>query len=138
MLPSASREKITPCMFYAPMKQWATPRPSVLRRPALLATNKMKVVEGTFGRSGFAKANSMTASCPTASQWAAELTQETKTALIRSVAIDSTTFETEDRGKSGFIGSKTETALPWLVALVWTLDPGPVVNKPIHLSYNTG
>ncbi|KAI0394131.1 calcium-translocating P-type ATPase [Xylariaceae sp. FL0594] len=82
-----------------------------------LTTNQMTVVAGTFGRSGFVRAENETVDAQTVAQWAAELPQETKTALIQSVALNSTAFEGEDEGRVAFIGSKTETAL-----LQWAKD----------------
>ncbi|KAI1186675.1 calcium-translocating P-type ATPase [Nemania serpens] len=82
-----------------------------------LTTNKMTVVAGTFGQSGFVKPEHESDKSKTVSQWASELPQETKAALIQSVAINSTAFEGEDAGQFAFIGSKTETAL-----LQWAKD----------------
>ncbi|KAI1267068.1 calcium-translocating P-type ATPase [Xylariaceae sp. FL1019] len=77
-----------------------------------LTTNKMTVVAGTFGQSSFAKPGENEKSgVDTVAQWAAKLPQETKQAIIQSVAINSTAFEGEDAGQFAFIGSKTETAL---------------------------
>lgn len=76
-----------------------------------LTTNRMTVVAGTFGQTSFVKSDHATPDAKTVSQWAAELPQKTKNALIQSVAINSTAFEGEDAGQSTFIGSKTETAL---------------------------
>ncbi|KAI0150772.1 calcium-translocating P-type ATPase [Xylariaceae sp. FL1272] len=77
-----------------------------------LTTNKMTVVAGTFGQSNFAKPGENEKSgAETVAQWAAKLPQETKKAIIQSVAINSTAFEGEDAGQFAFIGSKTETAL---------------------------
>lgn len=45
------------------------------------------------------------------SQWAAGLTNATKEAIVQSVAINSTAFESSEDGQAVFIGSKTETAL---------------------------
>ncbi|KAI1109860.1 calcium-translocating P-type ATPase [Nemania sp. NC0429] len=83
-----------------------------------LTTNRMTVVAGTFGQSGFAKPEHESPNSKTVSQWAGELPPETKAALVQSVAINSTAFEGEDdAGKFAFIGSKTETAL-----LQWAKD----------------
>ncbi|KAJ8121882.1 hypothetical protein ONZ43_g1779 [Nemania bipapillata] len=82
-----------------------------------LTTNRMTVVAGTFGQSSFAKPEQGDTKSETVSQWAAELPQETKDALVESVAINSTAFEGEDAGQFMFIGSKTETAL-----LQWAKD----------------
>jgi len=82
-----------------------------------LTTNQMTVVAGTFGQSSFVRAENQTAGARTVSQWAAELSQDTKTVLVQSVAINSTAFEGEDEGRFAFIGSKTETAL-----LQWAKD----------------
>lgn len=81
-----------------------------------LTTNKMTVVAGTFGQSNFAaKSDSEKQGTQTIAQWAASLPQETKDAILQSVAINSTAFEGEDDGQFTFIGSKTETALLQLV-----------------------
>ncbi|GAW24192.1 hypothetical protein ANO14919_137740 [Xylariales sp. No.14919] len=82
-----------------------------------LTTNRMTVVAGAFGQSGFVKPEHESPDSKTVSQWAAELPRETKDALVQSVAINSTAFEGEDAGKFTFIGSKTETAL-----LEWAKD----------------
>jgi Ca2+-transporting ATPase len=82
-----------------------------------LTTNKMTVVTGTFGRSSFVKPENEKSNSLTVSQWAADLPQKTKDALVQSVAINSTAFEGEDDGNFAFIGSKTETAL-----LQWAKD----------------
>ncbi|KAI1738593.1 calcium-translocating P-type ATPase [Xylaria scruposa] len=82
-----------------------------------LTTNRMTVVAGTFGQSNFVKPEHEKPDSKTVSQWAAELPQKTKDALIQSVAINSTAFEGEDDGRFAFIGSKTETAL-----LQWAKD----------------
>ncbi|KAI0378881.1 plasma membrane calcium-transporting ATPase [Hypomontagnella monticulosa] len=76
-----------------------------------LTTNKMTVVAGTFGQSSFAKSESEKPGTQNVAQWAADLSQETKDAIIQSVAINSTAFEGEEAGQFTFIGSKTETAL---------------------------
>ncbi|KAI0508832.1 calcium-translocating P-type ATPase [Xylaria bambusicola] len=76
-----------------------------------LTTNRMTVVAGSFGQSGFVKPENENAKSKTVSQWAADLPQATKDALVQSVAINSTAFEGEDAGQFTFIGSKTETAL---------------------------
>ncbi|KAJ6782727.1 hypothetical protein PWT90_04997 [Aphanocladium album] len=77
-----------------------------------LTTNKMTVVAGTFGSTSFAKAtDSEKPNEQTVSQWAASLPAATKSMLVQSVAINSTAFESEEDGKTVFIGSKTETAL---------------------------
>ncbi|KAI1442118.1 plasma membrane calcium-transporting ATPase [Annulohypoxylon stygium] len=76
-----------------------------------LTTNKMTVVAGTFGQTSFAKSESEKSSSQTISQWAANLLQKTKDAIVQSVAINSTAFEGEEAGQFTFIGSKTETAL---------------------------
>lgn len=75
-----------------------------------LTTNKMTVVAGTFGSSGFSKPESEKPT-QTISQWASDLSTPAKEAIIQSVAINSTAFEGEDGGNFAFIGSKTETAL---------------------------
>ncbi|KAI0198134.1 calcium-translocating P-type ATPase [Astrocystis sublimbata] len=82
-----------------------------------LTTNKMTVVAGTFGQSSFVKSDHEKTQSKTVSQWAAELPQKTRDALVQSVAINSTAFEGEDAGQFAFIGSKTETAL-----LQWAKD----------------
>ncbi|KAI8953043.1 calcium-translocating P-type ATPase [Xylaria longipes] len=82
-----------------------------------LTTNRMTVVAGTFGQSSFVKPEQEKSNSRTVSQWAAELPQKTKDALVQSVAINSTAFEGEDAGRFAFIGSKTETAL-----LQWAKD----------------
>lgn len=82
-----------------------------------LTTNRMTVVAGTFGESGFVKPEHESPKSKTVSQWAGELPQATKAALVQSVAINSTAFEGEDAGQFAFIGSKTETAL-----LQWAKD----------------
>ncbi|KAI2633562.1 plasma membrane calcium-transporting ATPase [Hypomontagnella submonticulosa] len=76
-----------------------------------LTTNKMTVVAATFGQSSFAKSENEKSGIQTVAQWAAELPQETKDAIVQSVAINSTAFEGEEAGQFTFIGSKTETAL---------------------------
>ncbi|KAI1332316.1 calcium-translocating P-type ATPase [Xylariaceae sp. FL0255] len=77
-----------------------------------LTTNQMTVVAGKFGSSQFAKSQAVeTITARTVSQWAGELPQETKDAIVQSVAINSTAFEGEQEGHITFIGSKTETAL---------------------------
>ncbi|KAM6514413.1 plasma membrane calcium [Fusarium falciforme] len=76
-----------------------------------LTTNKMTVVAGTFGTSGFAMSETEKPSEQTMSQWAAGLTNATKEAIVQSVAINSTAFESSEDGQAVFIGSKTETAL---------------------------
>ena len=77
----------------------------------------MTVVAGSFGQSNFVKPEHSNAEPKTVSQWAADLPQVTKDALVQSVAINSTAFEGEDAGQFIFIGSKTETAL-----LEWARD----------------
>ncbi|KAL7629860.1 plasma membrane calcium [Parahypoxylon ruwenzoriense] len=76
-----------------------------------LTTNKMTVVVGTFGQSSFARSEGEEPGVRTVSQWAAELAQKTREAIVQSVAINSTAFEGEETGQFTFIGSKTETAL---------------------------
>jgi len=76
-----------------------------------LTTNKMTVVAGTFGKQSFSMADSDTSEKTTLAQWASNLTERTKLAIIQSVAINSTAFEGEENGQVTFIGSKTETAL---------------------------
>ncbi|GAP87000.1 putative calcium-translocating P-type ATPase [Rosellinia necatrix] len=76
-----------------------------------LTTNRMTVVAGMFGQSGFVKAEQENSNSDTVSQWAAKLAQKPKEILIQSVAMNSTAFEGEDAGQLTFIGSKTETAL---------------------------
>ncbi|KAK9417675.1 putative Calcium-transporting ATPase [Seiridium unicorne] len=76
-----------------------------------LTTNKMTVVAGTFGNSHFTRNEGDDAVEQNISQWASNLSPAAKDLIIQSVAINSTAFEGEDDGKSGFIGSKTETAL---------------------------
>lgn len=71
-----------------------------------LTTNKMTVVAGTFGSSGFAKSDGQSIA-----EWAAGLPAAAREAIVQSVAINSTAFEGEDAGQFAFIGSKTETAL---------------------------
>ncbi|KAI0173172.1 plasma membrane calcium-transporting ATPase [Hypoxylon sp. FL1284] len=81
-----------------------------------LTTNSMTVVAGTFGRSSFAaKSDSENSGTQTVSQWAADLPQSSRDAILQSVAINSTAFEGEENGRFTFIGSKTETALLQLV-----------------------
>ncbi|KAI1362057.1 calcium-translocating P-type ATPase [Xylaria arbuscula] len=82
-----------------------------------LTTNRMTVVAGSFGQSSFVKLEHSNSESRTVSQWAADLPQATKDALVQSVAINSTAFEGEDAGQFTFIGSKTETAL-----LEWARD----------------
>ncbi|KAF4122199.1 P-type Ca2+ transporter type 2C [Geosmithia morbida] len=76
-----------------------------------LTTNKMTVVAGTFGATSFSRADSEKPIETTISQWAANLKDVTKQAIIQSIAINSTAFEGKEDGKLVFIGSKTETAL---------------------------
>ncbi|KAF3024107.1 plasma membrane calcium [Neopestalotiopsis sp. 37M] len=76
-----------------------------------LTTNKMTVVAGTFGTSRFAKGDNPDGDEKGASQWASSLSTAAKDLIVQSVAINSTAFEGEDGGETGFIGSKTETAL---------------------------
>lgn len=71
----------------------------------------MTVVAGTFGKTTFAKSEQEKPDEATLPQWASSLSQATKTALIQSIAINSTAFEGEEEGKPVYIGSKTETAL---------------------------
>lgn len=75
-----------------------------------LTTNKMTVVSGTFGASGFAKADTED-STKTVAQWSSGLSKPAKDIIVQSVAVNSTAFEGEDAGRFAFIGSKTETAL---------------------------
>ncbi|KAI1819801.1 calcium-translocating P-type ATPase [Xylaria intraflava] len=82
-----------------------------------LTTNRMTVVAGTFGQSSFVKPENKNPDAKTVSQWATELPQKTKDALVQSVAINSTAFEGEEAGQITFVGSKTETAL-----LEWAKD----------------
>ncbi|KAI0880558.1 plasma membrane calcium-transporting ATPase [Annulohypoxylon maeteangense] len=76
-----------------------------------LTTNKMTVVAGTFGQTTFTKSESEKSDTQTISQWASNISQKTKDAVVQSVAINSTAFEGEESGQFTFIGSKTETAL---------------------------
>ncbi|KAI1171977.1 calcium-translocating P-type ATPase [Nemania sp. FL0916] len=82
-----------------------------------LTTNRMTVVAGAFAPSSFVKSEHANSKSKTVSEWASELPQNAKEALIQSVAINSTAFEGEDAGQFAFIGSKTETAL-----LQWAKD----------------
>ncbi|CAN8096931.1 unnamed protein product [Discula destructiva] len=75
-----------------------------------LTTNKMTVVNGTFGKSQFSKPDSE-GSGTTLGQWASALSPAARDLIVQSVAINSTAFEGEDEGRFAFIGSKTETAL---------------------------
>lgn len=72
-----------------------------------LTTNKMTVVAGTFGMSGFTKDEAESG----ITKWVSSLSQTTRDALVQSIAINSTAFEGEEDGKAVYIGSKTETAL---------------------------
>ncbi|KAI0867822.1 calcium-translocating P-type ATPase [Hypoxylon argillaceum] len=90
-----------------------------------LTTNRMTVVAGTFGQSSFVKPEHETPKSKTVAQWAAELPQKTKDALVQSVAVNSTAFEGEDAGQFVFIGSKTETAL-----LQWAKDHMAMQSLP--------
>lgn len=76
-----------------------------------LTTNKMTVVAGTFGESGFTKSDTEEPGAQTVSQWASGLPDAAKQIIVQSVAINSTAFEGLEDGLPGFIGSKTETAL---------------------------
>ncbi|CAG9989574.1 unnamed protein product [Clonostachys byssicola] len=76
-----------------------------------LTTNKMTVVAGTFGSASFTKADSEKPADMTIAEWAESLPEDTKKAIVQSVAINSTAFEGEENGQATFIGSKTETAL---------------------------
>ncbi|KAH6951270.1 calcium-translocating P-type ATPase [Ilyonectria sp. MPI-CAGE-AT-0026] len=76
-----------------------------------LTTNKMTVVAGTFGSSGFSKSEAENSQGQSVSSWASSVTPSSKKAIIQSIAINSTAFEGEEDGQATFIGSKTETAL---------------------------
>jgi Ca2+-transporting ATPase len=76
-----------------------------------LTTNKMTVVAGTFGASNFGKAETEKQDVQNASQWSTTLSPKVKDAIIQSIAINSTAFDSNDAGQGPFIGSKTETAL---------------------------
>ncbi|KAH6673992.1 calcium-transporting ATPase [Plectosphaerella plurivora] len=74
-----------------------------------LTTNKMTVVAGTFGDDGFSKSDSeKTGGVNTFVQ---SLSEDAKTLIVQSVAINSTAFEGIEDGEATFIGSKTETAM---------------------------
>ena len=110
-----------------------------------LTQNKMMVVAGTIGTSsrfgGVTKTADQTGqslpnskgkqSQPAAvsdlispGEVAASLSEEVKTMLLQSIAINSTAFEGEVEGQQSFIGSKTETAL--LIFARDILSMGPV------------
>ncbi|RSL57100.1 hypothetical protein CEP51_014292 [Fusarium floridanum] len=76
-----------------------------------LTTNKMTVVAGSFGSTSFADLAPQAAPEQSTSAWASKVTSVAKKAIVQSVAINSTAFESEDNGQPVFIGSKTETAL---------------------------
>ncbi|KAI8653638.1 Calcium-transporting ATPase [Fusarium sp. Ph1] len=76
-----------------------------------LTTNKMTVVAGSFGSTSFTDLAPQDASEQSTSAWASKVTPVAKKAIVQSVAINSTAFESEDNGQTVFIGSKTETAL---------------------------
>ncbi|KAL4912666.1 hypothetical protein BDW62DRAFT_194137 [Aspergillus aurantiobrunneus] len=75
-----------------------------------LTTNKMTVVTGTFADDSFDDKN-QTGNERRSAVFASSLTPEQKRLMIESVAINSTAFEGEENGVTGFVGSKTETAL---------------------------
>ncbi|KAI8932108.1 hypothetical protein NX059_010993 [Plenodomus lindquistii] len=74
-----------------------------------LTQNKMTVVAGTFGEDNFDDKNPGAAD-NRSSTFSQRLTMEQTRLLVASIAINSTAFEGEG-GESGFVGSKTETAL---------------------------
>ncbi|KAF1838464.1 calcium-translocating P-type ATPase [Decorospora gaudefroyi] len=76
-----------------------------------LTTNKMTVVAGTFGLTGFVHSDMQSEKAQPISSWASAVTPATKELLIQSIAINSTAFEGEEEGRPTFVGSKTETAL---------------------------
>lgn len=86
-------------------------------------TNKMTVVAGAFGSTRFAKAETLNSFSSTGTQSATAWASSVKSvadfgkAIIQSVAINSTAFETQENGQAVFLGSKTETAL-----LQWAKD----------------
>jgi Ca2+-transporting ATPase len=92
-----------------------------------LTENKMTVVAGTIGTSSRFGGTTQPAQVERspgrnpspvrivdnipAQEVASTLSQDVKTLLIQSIAINSTAFEGEVDGKQSFVGSKTETAL---------------------------
>ncbi|KAF2994688.1 plasma membrane calcium [Curvularia kusanoi] len=74
-----------------------------------LTTNKMTVVAGHFGSTGFAQSDTETGT--TVASWASNVAPAAKELLLQSIAINSTVFEGEEEGRQVFVGSKTETAL---------------------------
>jgi Ca2+-transporting ATPase len=74
-----------------------------------LTTNKMTVVAGHFGSTGFAQSDTETGT--SVASWASNVAPAAKELLVQSIAINSTAFEGEEEGRQVFVGSKTETAL---------------------------
>lgn len=69
-----------------------------------LTTNKMTVVAGSFGKNGSFENNEC-------AQFVQVVPKDIKEFLIKSIAINSTAFESQGDSDEGFIGSKTEVAL---------------------------
>ncbi|KFY51869.1 hypothetical protein V496_08751 [Pseudogymnoascus sp. VKM F-4515 (FW-2607)] len=69
-----------------------------------LTTNRMTVVAGSFGKNGSFE----NSDC---SQFVRAVPKDIKEFLIKSIAINSTAFESQGGSDEGFIGSKTEVAL---------------------------
>ncbi|KAJ4245996.1 plasma membrane calcium [Fusarium torreyae] len=76
-----------------------------------LTTNKMTVVAGTFGSTSFFESEAQEKTDQTISAWASNIAPAAKDAIVQSVTINSSAFESEDNGQTILIGSKTETAL---------------------------
>lgn len=68
-----------------------------------LTTNRMTVVAGTFGTSSFENNE--------CAQFVQVVPKDIKEFLIKSIAVNSTAFESQGDSDEGFIGSKTEVAL---------------------------
>ena len=69
-----------------------------------LTTNRMTVVAGSFGKNGSFENNDC-------AQFVQAVRKDIKEFLIKSIAINSTAFESQGGSDEGFIGSKTEVAL---------------------------
>lgn len=71
----------------------------------------MTVVAGTFSENRSFDDSSHKLSPNSSKQFAKQLPKNLKEIMIQSVSLNSTAFESDQEGKSTFIGSKTETAL---------------------------
>ncbi|KAL8935969.1 MAG: hypothetical protein Q9216_005168 [Gyalolechia sp. 2 TL-2023] len=96
-----------------------------------LTQNKMTVVAGLLGTEiNFARDIEMSSDDTTILTLATafgKLSQNVRSLLLQSVAINSTAFEGEEEGKATYIGSKTETAL--LTMAKEFLGMGPVAEE---------